>query len=72
MARHPTKVTPKPNATTYGTETAGNQSGCFGVQVGMDEIERAAIRDEGYDPDNPAVLAALDQVRAELAALKTG
>jgi hypothetical protein len=31
----------------------------------MDEIERDAIRDEGYDPDDPAVLAALDQVRAE-------
>ncbi len=29
----------------------------------MDEIERAAIRDEGYDP---AVVAALDRVHAEL------
>jgi hypothetical protein len=33
----------------------------------MDEIERAAIRDEGYDPDDPDVVAALDRVRAELA-----
>jgi hypothetical protein len=33
----------------------------------MDEIERAAIRDEGYDSDDPAVVAALDRVRAELA-----
>jgi hypothetical protein len=26
----------------------------------MDEIEREAIRDEGYDPDDPAVVAALN------------
>jgi hypothetical protein len=32
----------------------------------MDEIERAAIRDEGYDPDDPEVIAALDRMRAEL------
>jgi hypothetical protein len=37
------------------------------VQAGMDEIERAAILDEGYDPDDPKVIAALDRVRAELA-----
>jgi hypothetical protein len=37
----------------------------------MDDIERAAIRDEwGYDPDDPAVVAALDRVRATLAAMK--
>ena len=36
------------------------------VQAGMDQIERAAISDEGYDPDDPAVVAALDRVRAEL------
>jgi hypothetical protein len=35
----------------------------------MDEFERAAIRDQGYDPDDPAVVAALDRVRAELAAV---
>jgi hypothetical protein len=28
----------------------------------MDPIERAAIIDEGYDPDDPAVLAALADV----------
>jgi hypothetical protein len=33
----------------------------------MGEIERAAICDEGYDPDDPKVVAALDRVRAELA-----
>jgi len=38
----------------------------FGVQAGMDEIQPAAIRDEGYDPDDPDVIAALDRVRAEL------
>jgi hypothetical protein len=27
-------------------------------QAGMDEIERAAIRDEGYDTDDPKVIAA--------------
>jgi hypothetical protein len=32
----------------------------------MDDIEGDAIRDEGYDPDDPAVVAALDRVRAEL------
>ena len=30
------------------------------VQPGMDEIERQAIREEGYHPDDPAVVAALD------------
>ena len=35
----------------------------------MDELERAAIHDEGYDPDDPKVIAALDWVRAELGAL---
>jgi hypothetical protein len=33
----------------------------------MDEVERAALRDEGYDPDDPVVVAALDRVSAELA-----
>jgi hypothetical protein len=32
-------------------------------------LTRAAIRDEGYDPDDPTVIAALDRVRAELAAV---
>jgi len=38
-----------------------------GIFAGMDEIERSAIRDEGYDPDDPRVIAALDRVRAALA-----
>jgi hypothetical protein len=33
----------------------------------MDNIERAAIRAEGRDPDDPEVIAALGRVRAELA-----
>jgi hypothetical protein len=32
----------------------------------MEEIERDAIRDEGYDPDAPSVVAALDRVREAL------
>jgi hypothetical protein len=34
---------------------------------GMDDIERAAIAAEGYDPDDPAVVAALARVSAVLA-----
>jgi hypothetical protein len=37
------------------------------VQPGVDDIERAAIRAEGLDPDDPAVGEALDLVRLELA-----
>ncbi len=32
----------------------------------MDHDERAAIRDEGHDPDHPTVLHALDQVKRTL------
>jgi hypothetical protein len=32
----------------------------------MDDVERDAIRDEGLDPDDPAVIAAIDLVRWEL------
>ena len=35
----------------------------------MDEIGRAEIRSAGYDPDDPIVIAAIERVRAELAAL---
>lgn len=34
--------------------------------TGVDEIEREALRAEGLDPDDPAVLAALNRVRREL------
>ncbi|WP_037159690.1 hypothetical protein [Rhodococcoides fascians] len=32
----------------------------------MDDIERAVIRSEGFDPDDPAVIAALDRVTVTL------
>jgi hypothetical protein len=35
----------------------------------MDDIERAAIAAEGYDPDDPAVITALARVREALAEL---
>jgi hypothetical protein len=35
----------------------------------MDEVESAAIRAEGLDPDDPAVVAAIDLVRWELQCL---
>ena len=38
----------------------------------MDEIERTAIREEGYDPDDPKVVAALDRVRAEMRGIQLG
>jgi hypothetical protein len=46
-----------------------NQNSILSVQAGMDDIEREAIRAEGYDPDDPAVDAALDRVRAERSSL---
>jgi hypothetical protein len=51
---------------------AWNRRSSFGVQVAIDDIEHPAIRDEGHDPDDPDdpdVVAALDRVRATLAAL---
>lgn len=36
----------------------------------VDEIECAAIRDEGFDPDDPDVIAAIDLVRWELSMLR--
>lgn len=47
---------------------AWNQFDRSRVQVGMDE-ERLAIVEAGYAPDDPAVIAALGRVRAELAVL---
>jgi hypothetical protein len=34
--------------------------------AGMDDIEREALRSEGLNPDDPAVIAAIDVVRWEL------
>ena len=36
------------------------------VQRSMDDDEDAAIRDEGRDPNEPAVISALDQVKRTL------
>lgn len=36
------------------------------VQHGMDDDTRAAIRAQGRDPDDPALLTALEQVRRTL------
>jgi hypothetical protein len=36
------------------------------VRQGVDAEEAAAVRDEGLDPDDPAVIAAIDLVRWEL------
>jgi hypothetical protein len=33
----------------------------------MDEVEREALRAEGLDPDDPAVITAINMVRWELA-----
>jgi hypothetical protein len=35
----------------------------------MDEVEREAIRTEGFDPDDPVVVTAIDLVRWELSML---
>ena len=39
-----------------------NQPASIHVQAGMDETERAAIRGDGHDPDDPKVIAALGRV----------
>jgi hypothetical protein len=53
-----------------GSAATGNQDGILSVQLGMDDIEREAIRAEGLAPDDPAVVTAIDLVRWELSMLK--
>ncbi|WP_020109730.1 hypothetical protein [Nocardia sp. 348MFTsu5.1] len=36
----------------------------------FDDIEREAMREEGFDPDDPATKTAIDLVRWELALLR--
>jgi hypothetical protein len=36
------------------------------VHTGLDDDERQALRPEGLNPDDPAVIAAIDLVRWEL------
>ena len=50
-----------PRFTLFGTLTAGATS-----NSGVDYEERQALRAEGLDPDDPAVIAAIDMVRWEL------
>jgi hypothetical protein len=42
----------------------GTNAGRCDVKTGMYDIEREAVRAEGLDPDDPAVVEALDRVRA--------
>lgn len=42
------------------------------VHTRMDDIERSAVREEGLDPDDPAMITAIDLVRWELALLSGG
>ncbi|OZE18726.1 hypothetical protein CH278_00600 [Rhodococcus sp. 05-2254-5] len=44
----------------------GNHKAALCVQHSMDDDECAAIRDEGRDPSDPAVVSALDQVKRTL------
>jgi hypothetical protein len=47
--------------TKAGTLRQGRTS-----NTGVDDDERRALRDEGLDPNDPAVIAAIDLVRWEL------
>lgn len=42
------------------------------VHTHMDDVERIALREEGLDPDDLAVITAIDLVRWELALLSDG
>jgi hypothetical protein len=44
----------------------GNRNDRPRVQQVVDDHKRQALRDEGLDPDDPAVIAAIDRVRWEL------
>ena len=48
-----------------GINQAGNRTTGARVQDGVDKEEAQALRTEGLDPDDPAVVAALDLVRWE-------
>jgi hypothetical protein len=55
------RVRPERPCTKRGTLTAGRTS-----NTGVDDDERQALQAEGLDPDDPAVIAAIDLVRWEL------
>ncbi len=50
-------------ATEIFASIRGNRSWPACTQPGMDETEREAIRAEGFDPDDPGVVTAIDFVR---------
>jgi hypothetical protein len=55
------QITDKQIAPASGARNEG--SGGRGVQHGVDDDERQALRADGLDPDDPAVIAAMDLVR---------
>lgn len=59
-------VSVRRTALDSGVDRRGNRAPNCCVQLTMDAIEAAAIRADGYDPDDPAVREALDFVRWEL------
>jgi hypothetical protein len=52
---------PKSASVKRGTVTTGRAS-----NTGVDDDERQALQDERLNPDDPAVIAAIDLVRWEL------
>jgi hypothetical protein len=55
---------------TSGTKAAMHQRGTVTTgrtsKTGVDDEERKALHSEGLNPDDPAVIAAIDLVRREL------
>src|SRR5271156_1016936 len=58
---NPLRMTRTPDKPNAGTLRQGGAS-----RTCMDDEERQALRAEGLDPDDPAVIAAIDLVRWEL------
>jgi hypothetical protein len=50
----------------------GNLNDTQHVQPGVDDDDRQALRDEGLDPNDPAVITAIDLVRWELSLISNG
>ena len=53
-----------------GGNQAGNRATGPQVQHGVDDEDAQALRAEGYDPDHPAVVAAIDLVRWDISLLR--
>jgi hypothetical protein len=52
--------------TTTAAMNASNLNDRPRVQHGVDDEDAQALRAEGFDPDDPAVVAAIDLLRWEL------